>query len=216
MRHSTAHGDFRGRPRSRNTSCGRGGRALRLPSAAGASGLGWDRVTPKERWLGDFGPHAKVGLARVERSQRWRCTRLTGSDRPTLAGQPVRVRREGRSKSITSTTSDEPVAARRQVKRSRGRVRARLLSEKPEVRSAEVIQLAEGYTGRTELVRGWPAFVVSNNLGTPNRFGTSLGPPPRFRIGGGPARADSRRIKADREGIHRSPVGSWQGGLHVR
>ena len=53
------------------------------------------------------------------------------------------------------------------MKRSQGRVRAGLLSnEKPEVRSAEVVQLAEGNTGGTELVRGWPGFAVSKNPGT--------------------------------------------------
>lgn len=46
---------------------------------------------------------------------------------------------------VTSAPSDAPVAARRQVKRSQGRVRAGSSSnEEPEVRSAEVIQLAEG------------------------------------------------------------------------
>ena len=67
------------------------------------------------------------------------------------------------------------------MKRSQGRERAGLLSnKKPEVRSAEVIQLAEGYTGSTELVRSWPGFAVSNNPGAPSRFGTTLGPPERF------------------------------------
>lgn len=56
------------------------------------------------------------------------------------------------------------------MKRSEGRVRAGLLSdEKPEGRSAEVVQLAEGNTGGTELVRGWPGFAVSKNLGTYER-----------------------------------------------
>ena len=53
------------------------------------------------------------------------------------------------------------------MKRSQGRVRAGLMSnEKPEVRSAEVVQLAEGNTGGTEMVRGWPGFAVSKNPGT--------------------------------------------------
>ena len=95
------------------------------------------------------------------------------------------------------------------MKRPQGRVRAGLLSnEMPEVRNAEVIQLAEGYTGSTELVRGWPGFAVSKNPSTPNRFGTSLGPPQRFRLGGGPPLADWRKIKADRERIRRSRMGS--------
>ena len=68
---------------------------------------------------------------------------------------------------FTFTPSDAPVVARRRVKRSQGRVRAGLLSNKdPEVRSAEVVQLAEGNTGGTEFVRGWPGFAVSKTPGT--------------------------------------------------
>ena len=50
------------------------------------------------------------------------------------------------------------------MKRSQGRVQGGLLSnEKPVVPSAEVVQLAEGNTDSTELVRFWPGFEVSMN-----------------------------------------------------
>ena len=53
------------------------------------------------------------------------------------------------------------------MKRSQGRMRAGLMSnEKPEVRSAEVVQLAEGNTRGTELLRGGPGFAASKNPGT--------------------------------------------------
>ena len=61
-----------------------------------------------------------------------------------------------------------PVVLRRLAKRSQGWVRAGLMSnEEPEIRSAEVVQLAEGKTGGTELARGWGSAVKVVFAGEP-------------------------------------------------
>ena len=67
------------------------------------------------------------------------------------------------------------------------------INEKPEVRSAEAVQLAEGNTGSAALVRRWPGFAVSKNPGTHVRpsKGPVRSPSGRAVVPGGRGKAES-------------------------